>query len=148
MLPIAHAVTLALRAPAPVPTPVPPTEAPGPQSCSDDTFQIEGHAVRVSICAPVALPAPAAPPKGRGERESRDVRPQLALQESFSSGGASFSRSLPVEIVEGSDRSRALDDVPLDKLGISKTLHLTIGFRLGSVQLEHALLVPGAIPLR
>jgi hypothetical protein len=38
--------------------------------------------------------------------------------------------------------------VPLAKLGLARTLHLTVVYTSGSARLEHALLVPGAIALK
>jgi hypothetical protein len=128
----------------------PPPEVADAITCSGDVFTIDGHAVTISICPPAEEALAPRRREGRPAREARETPEprRLALRETFSSGGESFSRSLPVELVDGSELSRTIDDVPLDKLGIARTIHLTIGYRLGTVRLEHALLVPGAIPLR
>jgi hypothetical protein len=44
--------------------------------------------------------------------------------------------------------SRGVDDVPLNPLGLSSTLHLTLTYADGKVSVEHALLLPGAVPLK
>ena len=62
--------------------------------------------------------------------------------------GTSFSRTVTFDALAGSDYSRTIDDLPLARVGIEKSLHLTIRYKLGSVRLEHALLVPGAIALK
>jgi hypothetical protein len=44
--------------------------------------------------------------------------------------------------------SRTIDDVSLARLGIARTLHMTIAYKLGSAKLERALLIPGALVLK
>ena len=115
-----------------------PAAAPRvPESCSSDTFSIDGHSVGVQVCAPSDPP--------RSEKGKRD---SIVLRETISSGGTSFVRTTSLEYLDTAETSRTIDDVPLDKLGIAKTLHLTIGYKPGAVRLEHALLVPGAVPLK
>ena len=109
-----------------------------PAGCSSDSFAIEGASVAIQICpAPVAEPsAPAGKPRS------------VALDETLSSRGATFLRRASLEFFSGGDYSRTIDDVPLERFGIAKTLHLTIGYKPGSIRLEHALLIPGAIALK
>jgi hypothetical protein len=109
-----------------------------PAGCSNDNFTIDAAPVGVQIClAPVAQrSAPAGKPSS------------VALDETLNSRGATFSRRVSLDFFSGGDYSRSIDDVPLERFGISRTLHLTIGYRPGSVRLEHALLVPGAIALK
>ena len=109
-----------------------------PAGCSSDAFTVDAAPLAVQIrLAPVAL-ATAAPGKPSS----------VALDETFSSRGTAFSRRISLEFFSGGDYSRSIDDVPLERFGIARTLHLTIGYKPGSVRLEHALLVPGAIPLK
>jgi hypothetical protein len=115
---------------------VTPTAVPA-APCSSDTFGIDGHAVLVRICAPA--------PGAVGEKGKPAP---VQLRETFSTGGTSFERTVSLHSVDGAASSRTIDDVPLDKLGIAKTLHLTIGYKPGGVTLERALLVPGAVPLK
>jgi hypothetical protein len=107
-------------------------------ACSRDTLTVDGSPVEVTLCVP---PAPAAR-KGEGKPVS------VSVSETFASGGTSFSRSVALDFLEGAETSRTIDDVPLHKLGIGKSLHLTIAYRAGTVRLEHAMLVPGAISLK
>ncbi len=108
-----------------------PAAAQNPaQRCSHDTFDVGGKAVAVSLCA-------AAPEGGK-----------LAVSESFRSGSGSFSRSTAIDILSGAAVSRGIDDAALAPLGINATLHLTLAYRGGAVQVEHALLLPGATPLK
>ena len=108
-------------------------------ACSHDTLMVEGTPVDVTLCAP----EPAAR-KAKGEGGPVSV----TVTEVFSAGGNSFTRTSALEFLERPQTSRTIDDVPLQKLGIPKTLHLTIGYRQGSVRLEHAMLIPGAVDLK
>jgi hypothetical protein len=113
-----------------------PSPSPGP--CSQDVFTIDGRSVSVSLCADEA-----------GTHRSPDGRRIIVtVAESFATSGATFERSVALDFLAGAEFSRTIDDVPLDKLGIARTLHLTIGYRPGTVRLEHALLVPGAVALK
>lgn len=126
----AFAVTIALLGTV-------PAGAQG-DACSRDTLTVDGSPVEVTLCVP---PSPVAR-KGEGKAVS------VSVSETFAAGGATFSRSVPLDFLEGSETSRTIDDVPLHKLGIKKALHLTIAYRAGTVHLEHAMLVPGAVSLK
>jgi hypothetical protein len=107
-------------------------------ACAHDVLRVDGTPVDVLLCAPSA----AAPRKAEG----RPV--EVSVAETFTANGSSFSRTVSLEFLEGPQTSRTIDDVALDKLGIPKALHLTIGYRGGVMRLEHAMLVPGAISLK
>jgi hypothetical protein len=111
--------------------------------CSSDAFSIDGSSVRLELCVPA------------GDKSSA----KTVVTEHFSIGaqaarsaagaeGQGFERELPVERLPGAESSRAIDDVSLERLGLARTLHLTIAVRSGSVKLEHALLIPGAVSLK
>jgi hypothetical protein len=106
-------------------------------ACSHDTLAVDGSPVEVTLC----VPAPAA---RRGEGKPVSV----SVSETFAAGGSSFTRSVALDFLDGAETSRTIDDAPLHKLGIGKSLHLTIAYRAGTVRLEHAMLVPGAISLK
>jgi len=112
--------------------------SPPPSICSNDVFSIDDRPVTVALCIPEAEPKRAA--DGR--------RFLVTITESLTSRGASFNRDVTLDFLAGAELSRTLDDVPLDKLGIGGTLHLTIGYRPGTIRLEHALLIPGAKALK
>jgi hypothetical protein len=109
------------------------TGAPAAPACSSDAFTIDGSSLSVSLCAP---------PDAKGRSTAR-VTETLSVR-----GQAPYVRDVTLELVAGTDSSRTIDDVPLERLGFARTLHLTIAYRNGSVRLEHALLVPGAIALK
>ncbi|MDP9024493.1 MAG: hypothetical protein M3N13_03840 [Candidatus Eremiobacteraeota bacterium] len=94
--------------------------------CSTDTFSIEGRSVGIELCAA-----------------------RTSLVETLSAPGQeSYVRRLALDADGGGEGGRTIDDVALSRLGIAKTLHLTIAYKPGHVRLEHALLVPGALSLK
>jgi hypothetical protein len=107
-----------------------PAAAQPAQRCSHDTFDVGGKALAVTVCA-------AAPAGGK-----------VAVSESFKGGSGSFSRSTAIDVLGDAAVSRAVDDAGLNPLGINGTLHLTLAYRGGAVTIEHALLLPGATPLK
>jgi hypothetical protein len=101
------------------------------QRCSRETFAVGGQAVAVTVCA-----APA------------DGARTVPVAETFKAGSGSFTHTTSIEILPGASASRAVDDVSLSPLGLSYTLHLTLAYRDSGVAIEHALLLPGAVPLK
>jgi hypothetical protein len=113
--------------------------SPPPNICSSDVFTIDDRPVSVVLCIPDAEP----------KRTADGRRYLVKVTESLSSRGVSFSRDVTLDFLAGAELSRTLDDVPLDKLGIAGgQLHLTVGYRPGTIRLEHALLIPGAKALK
>ncbi len=109
-----------------------------PEGCSSDVFPIDGSQVTVLVCAGgPAAKAPATPNAG-----------SASLVETFSTRDASFSQTSSVEYLPGAETSRKIEDVSLARLGISKTLHMTIAYKPGSAKLERVLLIPGAVVLK
>jgi len=110
-----------------------------PEGCSSDVFAIDGSQVTVLVCAggPTVKAPPASPNAG-----------SASLVETFSTRDASFSQTLSVDYLPGAEVSRKIEDVSLARLGISKTLHMTIAYKPGSAKLERALLIPGAVVLK
>ena len=107
----------------------PAYEASAASACSNDAFSIDGKALSIQICDA----------DGRGAEGT--------LEETLSVlGRTPLVHAVTYRRVEGT--SRTIDDVALGPLGIAKTLHVTMAVRGGNVRLEHALLIPGAIPLR
>jgi hypothetical protein len=102
-------------------------------ACSTDSFTVDGQPLTVEICLPSEIPAGT----------------KVTLTERFTvKGQAPLERPLTVDVLAKAQTSRSIDDVSLSKLGIEKTLHLTIVYKPGAAHLEHALLVPGAIALK
>jgi hypothetical protein len=102
-------------------------------ACSSDAFSIDGTSLTVELC-----PTPTANTAGKA-----------ALSETLTvKGQPPLVRAVTVELLPGADTSRTIDDAPLQKLGLGRSLHLTIAYKNGAARLEHALLVPGAVALK
>jgi hypothetical protein len=98
--------------------------------CTRETFPVDGAPLAIAVCVPA------------------DARVPVAATETFTRGSASFDRTLTIDVVRGAAVTRAVDEVPLDRLGSPKRLHLTIAYRDGTATIEHALLLPGAVVLK
>lgn len=107
-----------------------PALAAAPARCSHATFAVDGASLSATLCVPAEAGA------------------SVTVSESFTRGGSSFDASLPFEAVPGATVSRTVQDVLLAAIGSPKTLHLTIRYENGVASIEHALLLPGAIPLK
>lgn len=101
------------------------------QRCSRDAFPVGGQPVSITVCA-------GAPDGGK----------TVAVTETFKTASASFSHTTSIEVLPGAAASRSVDDVSLAPLGLNFTLHLTLAHRETAVTIEHALLLPGAVPLK
>ena len=107
---------------------------PVSNGCSSDTFNVDGTALAVGIC---------------GRSQAAPATSPVILTETLTvKGQPPLVRDLKVDLLDGESSAHAIDDVPLAKLGIAKTLHLALSYHAGTVRLEHALLVPGAISLK
>jgi hypothetical protein len=107
-----------------------PAAAQNPGRCDRQTFPVNGQSVAVTVCASA--------PRGHS----------VAVNETFSRGAQSFSRTTTIDVLPGADVSRAVDDASLTPFGLPFTLHVTLAYRGGNVAVEHALLLPGAVPLK
>jgi len=101
-----------------------------PARCATDTFPIGGQPVSVTVCT--------APAEGAS----------AALTETVKSGTKSFSHATSIDVLPGAAVSRSVDDLSLSPLSLAYTLHLTLAYRSGGASIEHALLLPGAVPLK
>lgn len=72
----------------------------------------------------------------------------VPLQEAYSTGGRSFTRSVELHFVAGEATSRVIESVDLARLGLTGKLHLTLAYSGGLVRVEGALLTPGAITIK
>ena len=120
-----------------------PAPAAAANPCSSDAFPIDGAVLTVHVCDVVQAPIVGEP------RRSRPVASAGELQETLSvEGRAPLVRTVRYDRPANEETARALDDVPLQTLGIPRTLHVVLAVRSGSARLEHALLVPGAVSLK
>ncbi len=101
------------------------------ERCTADALSIDGVALSARFCVPAGAGAPS-----------------VGVTETFTSAGKSFSHAVSLAIVAGAQVSRTIDDVDLAPLGLRRSLHMTLAFHGGGVMLEHALALPGAIPIK
>jgi hypothetical protein len=110
-------------------------QSPG---CSRETLVVDAAPVLVVLCA---LPAPTP------SAEAAVVL--IPVSETLSTKASVFARTVELQFLAGSEVSRSIDDVPLARLGFgAESLHITVARTPGALRLEHALLLPGAIPLK
>ena len=98
--------------------------------CTKDALTIEGAPVTATICIPAGA-----------------TGPKLAVTETLVGGTATIRHTTSFDLLPAGV-SRTVDDIALDRLGSRRTLHVTLAYREGIVTLEHALLLPGAIPVK
>jgi len=101
------------------------------QRCSHDRLDIDGIAVAATFCVPAGGAAP-----------------NVSVTETFTARGKTIGKSTPLALVAGARTSRTIDDVDLTPIGAKRSLHMTLAYREGAIVLEHALALPGAIPLK
>ena len=101
------------------------------QRCSREAFAVGGQSVAVTVCAAAAEGAKSVP-----------------VTETFKGASGSFNHTTTIDVLKGATVSRAVDDVSLSPIGLAYTLHLTLAYRDSGVSIEHALLLPGAVPLK
>jgi hypothetical protein len=110
---------------------VAPALAQPASRCSRDVFPVAGQSLSVTVCG-------GAPASGK----------TVAVTETFKNAKGSFDETTTIEVLPGAAASRAVHDVSLAPLGLQYTLHLTLAYREAAVTIEHALLLPGAVPLK
>jgi hypothetical protein len=93
-------------------------------------LKIDGAPVTVGLCA------------------SKTDAKTIAVAETFTSKSTSFAHATTIDVFPGEESSRGIDDVSLEPLGIAKHLHISMHVKAGTIALEHALLLPGAVPLK
>lgn len=104
--------------------------------CSTQTLTIEATAVTVSYCVNGVSHA-------TGTQEIA-----VPVVETFASSSHSLRRSSELHFLAGEGVSRVIESLDLAQLGLAGTLHLTLAYVDGLVQVEGALLTPGAITIK
>lgn len=128
-IPIAAAAALALTLAA-------GTGARAAEACSHETLSIRATPVNVAYCVL------------RAGRAKPGESVPLALNETYASPRGSLNRTVTVQFIAGENPSRAIEDVPLEPLGLTGTLHVTLAYAGGLVRIESAILTPGAITIK
>jgi hypothetical protein len=101
------------------------------ERCSRDVLTLDGIPVAARFCVPTDARAPS-----------------VTVTETFSARGNSVEKTVALTLVTGARISRTIDSIDLEPLGLTHSLHVTLAFHGGLVTLEHALALPGAIPLK
>lgn len=114
-----------------------PQPAAATDPCTHRSVSIEGMPVEITLCATAQRPGASAAGK----------TVEITVSEEFKGPKGAFSRSASLEFLGGVAVSRTIDDVPIERLGVPRTLHMTLSLRGGTVTLEHAMLLPGAVPI-
>lgn len=104
--------------------------------CSHETLAVNGTAVTVAYCIQTE------------PRANSSLELIVPVQESFSAPSGSFGRFSQLHFVAGEGASRILEPVDLAPLGLEGTLHLTLIYAEGLIQIEGAFLTPGAIKIK
>ena len=105
-------------------------------NCSAQTLTIEATAVTVSYCINGVT-------RATGTQEI-----SVPVVESYSSSSHSLRRASELHFLAGEGVSRVIESLDLAQLGLTGTLHLTLAYVEGLVQVEGALLTPGAITIK
>lgn len=103
--------------------------------CSRETLTVKGTPVQASICVAESGPA-----------NGHDL--PVRVDQTFTGPKGSVSMQSTLRFIAGEPDSRVLEDVPLDRLGLEGTLHLTLLLRSGGVRIDAAMLTPGAVTVK
>ncbi len=104
--------------------------------CTQETVTVEGAPVTIGYCISGSL-------RANGAEEV--VVPVTAT---YSAPGGTLRRAVELHFIAGEGVSRVLESLDLTKVGLTGTLHLTLAYSHGLVELEGALLTPGAITIK
>ncbi|MDQ2872676.1 MAG: hypothetical protein M3R35_06075 [Candidatus Eremiobacteraeota bacterium] len=104
--------------------------------CTSETLRVRGTPVAATYCVHGNSDGPA----------GREI--PVAVSERYSSPRGSFAQNATLSFIAGIEPSRVIEDVTLDRLGLTGTLHLTLVLRGGYVRIESAILTPGAITIK
>ena len=104
--------------------------------CTHETLDVRGTPLTASYCVEVL--GPAAP--------GRDL--PVKVSESYSTPHGSWSQDATLSFIAGEDSSRVIQDLPLDRVGLQGTLHLTLVLHGGAVRIDSAMLTPGAVTIK
>jgi hypothetical protein len=110
--------------------------AAGAAPCTQEKLTVEGRPVTIGYCVSGPL------------RSTGTAEVIVPVTATYSAPGGSFQRMLELRFMDGEGVSRVLESLDLSALGLSGTLHITLAYSHGLVQLEGALLTPGAITIK
>lgn len=132
--PIAPAAALALSLGAAVLAPSAQAQPAG--RCTRETLSVHGTPLTVSYC--VTQMGQSTP--------GRDL--PVRLSETYSTPRGSYTQEATLRFIAGEESSRVIEDLPLERVGLQGTLHLTLLLRGGVVRVDSAMLTPGAVTIK
>lgn len=104
--------------------------------CTQEVLRVQGVSVTIGYCIN------GIPRTGAGDEVI------VPVSATYAAPGGSISRQRQLHFVAGEGTSRVLESLDLTQLGLRGTLHLTLAYSHGVVQVEGALLTPGAITIK
>lgn len=111
--------------------------AAGAQSrCTQETLQVRGTPVGIGYCVDGPL---------RSDGGDEVVVPVSAT---YASPSGSLREQRDLRFISGESVSRILENVRLDRIGMTGVLHLTLTYARGVVRIEGALLTPGGLTIK
>ena len=126
-------------------------------------------ALALSVGAVMLAPSALAQPAGRCTRETLTVRGMpltanycvtqlgpstpgrdlpVRVTETYSTPRGSYTLESTLRFIAGEESSRVIEDLPLERVGLQGTLHLTLVLRGGLVRVDSAMLTPGAVTIK
>lgn len=103
--------------------------------CTRETLPVRGSSVTVGYCV-----------EQNGPAAGHDL--PVRVQETYSSPHGGQTREATLRFIAGEPASRVIEDLPLEPLGLSGVLHLTLLLRGGLVHVDAAMLTPGAVTIK
>lgn len=104
--------------------------------CTRETLNVRGTPLTATYCVnAVGAVAP-----------GRDL--PVRVTESYSTPRGSWSQVATLQFIAGEESSRVIEDLPLERVGLQGTLHLTLLLRGGLLRVDSAMLTPGAITIK
>jgi hypothetical protein len=104
--------------------------------CTHETLTVRGIPLSVSYCITGSATA----------QPGHDL--PIHVAESYSTAHGTVNQSATLRFIAGEDSSRVMEDLPLGRLGLQGTLHLTLLLRGGEIRVDSAMLTPGAITVK
>lgn len=104
--------------------------------CTRETLNVRGTPLTASYC--IVGTGTASP--------GRDL--PVRVSETYSTAHGLWTQDVTLRFIAGEESSRVIEDLPLDKVGLQGTLHLTLLLRGGVVHVEGAMLTPGAVTIK
>jgi hypothetical protein len=113
-----------------------PGAAGAQDHCSRETLKVRETPVTIAYCV-----------SGSPQR-TRDGMVTLNVDGNYSAPAGSFARKSTMRFITGEGPSRLLENVELTQLGMTGTLHLTLGYDNDTIHIVSALLTPGAVVVK